>query len=122
MNVCNNKFGILIRDLRHKNGDTLRGLATKLNVSAAFISSLELGRKQIPADYVEKITEIYNLNKEEQEELIDAINSTNEKITLNLKELNEEQKDLSLIFARKIKTSDDDLINTLREILYEDND
>lgn len=122
MNVCNNKFGILIRDLRHKNGDTLRGLATKLNVSAAFISSLELGRKQIPADYVEKITEIYNLNKEEQEELIDAINSTNEKITLNLKELNEEQKDLSLIFARKIKTSDDDLINKLREILYEDND
>lgn len=114
------KFGIFIREIRERENDSLRTMAKKMNVSAAFLSALEVGRKTIPLDYVNKIKELYNLNDEETKRLEDSINETNNRVNIELDEMNEHQKELSLVFARKIKNADDDLIEKLRKVLQDD--
>lgn len=114
------KFGLYIREIRKKENDSLRTMARKMDISAAFLSAMEVGRKAIPNDYIERIAKIYNLNKNEIEELEDVINETNQKVSIELEKMNENQKEISLMFARKIKNADNDLIEKLRKVLEDD--
>lgn len=114
------KFGLYIRQIREQKNDSLRNMADKLNISAAFLSALEVGRKTIPLDYVEKIKVIYNLSEKEAIDLENSIHETNERVPLELALMNEAQKDVSLLFARKIKNADENLLNKLKEALLDE--
>lgn len=114
------KFGLYIRKIREQENDSLRQMAIKLGISAAFLSAMEVGRKQIPLEYVEKIKGIYNLTKEQEVELENSIYETNERVPIELASMNEAQKDVSLMFARKIKTADEDLLRKLKEALLDE--
>ena len=81
------KFGLYVREIRKKNNDSLRTMAKKLNVSAPFLSSMEVCRKVIPIDYIDKIRDLYNLSKEEVEKLEDSINETNNKVSIELEKM-----------------------------------
>lgn len=111
------KFGLCIKEIREKENDSLRQMAIKLGVSAAFLSAMEVGRKNIPIEYLEKIKSIYHLTKEEEIKLEDSIYETNKKVPIELEYMNEAQKDVSLMFARKIKTADEKLLEKLKEAL-----
>lgn len=113
-------FGKCVRRIRDKQNDSLRQMAIKLGISAAFLSAMEVGRKQIPIEYAEKIKEIYDLSEEEKNELEDSIYETNERVPLELAAMNEAQKDVSLMFARKIKTADEELLKKLKEALLDE--
>lgn len=114
------KFGIYVREIRKKSNDSLRTMAKKLDVSAAFLSSMEVGRKMIPNEYVEKISNLYNLSEEERDKLEDSINETNNRVSLELEKMNEGQKEISLMFSRKIKNADPELIEKLRKALSDE--
>lgn len=111
------KFGLYIREIREKENDSLRQMAIKLGISATFLSAMEVGRKQIPLEYVEKIKGIYDLTEEQVMELEDSIYETNERVPIELAAMNEAQKDVSLMFARRIKTADEELLRKLKEAL-----
>ena len=111
-----------MRKIRSEHGDSLRTMSAKLGVTPAFISSLEIGRKQIPLDYVDKIAEIYSLSLKQKKELSDVVYASNEKIVLSLKDFSDEQVELSLAFARKIKDNDKDFIESLNKLLNENKD
>jgi transcriptional regulator with XRE-family HTH domain len=115
------EFGIFVRKIRINKNDSLRDMAKKLNISAAFLSSMEVGRKTIPIEYIDKIVNLYNLNDGQKDELIDAINKTNNEVNLELDKMNKSQQEVSLIFARKIKTADPKLIEKLKNILNDKN-
>lgn len=114
------KFGICIRNIREQENDSLRQMAIKLGISAAFLSAMEVGRKPIPVEYVEKIKSIYNLTEEQQVELENSIHETNERVPIEFKAMNEAQKDISLLFARKIKTADEELLKKLKDALLDE--
>lgn len=114
------KFGICIRDIREREHDSLRQMAIKLGVSAAFLSAMEVGRKLIPLEYVEKINEIYNLSEKEKAALEDSVHETNKRVPIELTLMSEAQKDVTLMFARKIKTADSDLLKKLKDALSDD--
>lgn len=114
------KFGEYARQLRINEGDSLRKMAIKLNISAAFLSAMEVGKKQIPIEYVEKIKNIYNLNEQQTIELENSILESNEKVLVALEDMNQHQKDVTLMFARKIKTADEDLLKKLKEALLDE--
>ena len=111
------KFGIIMKKIREKENDSLRQMAVKLGISAAFLSAMEVGRKTIPSNYIEKINAIYHLSNDELAQLEMSIYETNKKVSLELEKMNEAQKDVSLLFARKIKTADNDLLKKLKEAL-----
>ncbi len=113
------EFGKVMREIRASTGDSLRDLAVKLEVSAAFLSAMEVGKKKIPLEYVDKICDIYNLDYATKLKLEDAANVTNHKVVLDLSGLDKEQTEASLAFARKIKTADPELVKKLLDALAE---
>ena len=114
------KFGLYIRKIREKENDSLRQMAIKLGISATFLSAMEVGRKQIPLEYVEKIKGIYDLTEEQVMELEDSIYETNERLPIELALMNDAQKDVSLMFARRIKTADENLLRKLKDALLDE--
>lgn len=116
------KFGNFIRKVRSKENESLRKMASKLGITPSFLSAMEVGRKTIPLEYISKIGELYNLSDEETIELENSVYETNERVSIELDIMNEAQKDISLLFARKIKTADDKLLEKLREALLNEED
>lgn len=114
------KFGVCLRTIREQEKDSLRQMAIKLGVSAAFLSAMEVGRKTIPVEYVDKIKGNYVLTQEQEIELENSIHETNERVPIELAAMNEAQKDISLMFARKIKTADEELLRKLKEALLDE--
>ena len=115
-------FAKLMKEIRKPEGESLRTMAKRLDISAAFLSALEVGKKTIPLDYPEKICKEYNLDNDMYNRLVDAVSESNNMIKLGLDDLNAEQKDVSLLFARKIVNADPDLIKKLKEALEDDKD
>ncbi len=114
------EFGRLMREIRKAYGDSLRDLASKLEISAAFLSAMEIGKKKIPVEYASRIANIYNLSKEVEQQIEDSISQSNQKVIINLEELNHSQREASLSFARKISNADPKLIEKLMKALEED--
>lgn len=112
-----NAYGKFIRELRKKKNETLLTMSQKLNVSIAFLSAIENGKKQIPSDYARKIKNAYNLSEEEYEQLEECIVLSNNKIEFNINSMDELHKDVSISFARKINTASQKTLEELREIL-----
>ena len=113
------KFGLIVRKLRKKNGDTLSTLSKQLDISLPYLSSMEVGRRIIPIRVIEKIRDIYQLNEDEYDELYKATLETNQYVDIELSKMNEAQKEVSIAFARKIEQADPDLIEKLRKVLME---
>ena len=113
-------FGSVMRDIRKKSGDSLRTCASKLEITPAFLSSMEVGRKSIPTYYPEKIKSIYNLSKEEYIRLYNAMIETNKHVDIEIEKMNDAQKEVSMVFARKIENADPELIEKLRKALLEE--
>ena len=77
-------FGAKLRSLRNKHRITLKAFAAALNVSAAYISALEHGRRGRPASgLVLEICGHLNLNWDEAEELKRAAMLSQPKVTLD---------------------------------------
>lgn len=58
-------LGEYIRESREKNDLSLRGFAKRLNLSAPFVSDIELGRRYPSEDVFEKIAETLGVSLEE---------------------------------------------------------
>lgn len=99
-------FGKFLRILRINNGEILKDMADKLNVSVSFLSAVENGKKEVPSLWEEKIADIYNLNSTEKEELTEAILKSKKEVKISLQELDDQDKDIVLEFARKFSDLD----------------
>lgn len=112
------KFGEVSRKIRGE--ESLRTMAKKLEISPAFLSAMEVGRKAVPMNYCQKIKEIYNITEEQEVELFNAICETNDHVDIELAKMNEAQKNVSLVFARRIENADPELLEKLRKALMEE--
>ncbi|MCG6839337.1 helix-turn-helix transcriptional regulator [Fusobacterium nucleatum] len=104
---------------RIENNENLFDMAKKLDISLAYLSSIENGKREIPKDFFEKIKKNYSLNLSEEEKLKKIILYT-KKIVIDMKELSEDRKDISLRYARKIQTLSEEKLKKLKEILWEE--
>ncbi|WP_375671378.1 helix-turn-helix domain-containing protein [Bartonella sp. CL434QHHD] len=57
-------FGKILRKLRIDHSERLLDMAKKLDISVAFLSSVEIGKKSVPVGLEEKIIELYALDQE----------------------------------------------------------
>jgi len=113
------EFGKYLRILRLNNGELLKTMADKLNVSSAFLSSIETGKKNIPSNFKDKIIKIYNLSKQEINELNIAINNSKLSEKINLQNNSAKNVGVALQFARRFneKTLSDKTLNEILKLL-----
>ena len=94
-------FGKFCRKLRIDRGQIMLDMAKSLQVSPAFLSAVENGKKNIPAQWGDKIVKAYKLSEEKSLELMDAIDKSKIEIRINLSKHSEQDRNLAIAFARE---------------------
>lgn len=110
------QFGKFLRILRLDNGDLLKDMADKLEVSSAFLSAVETGKKSIPENWYEKIKLLYLLSDKRCAELKKCISVSKTSEKLKLTNNSPQNVQVALQFARRFneRTISD---KTMKEIL-----
>lgn len=110
-------FGKFLRKLRIDNDELMFDMAKKLEVSAAFLSSVENGKKRPPAIWEEKILSLYPMDETQKKEwnrvFFYALNSKE----LDMGQFDKETKDFMLEFARKVDNLSQNDTEKIRKIL-----
>ena len=124
-------LGKFLRKIRVDNDERLYDMAKRVEVSSAFLSGVENGRKKASSSLIEKIISEYKLNLQEQKQLQDAISISEERYLRDcLDSISEEKIDISqfspkkqeatLMFARKFDDLSDKQLEQIKSILKGD--
>lgn len=111
-------FGARLRVLRAERGITLKQLAGALQVSAAYLSALEHGRRGAPsAGLVHQVNEFLGLIWDDAEELARLARLSNPRVTVNTAGLTPEQTALANRLAQTIHRLPPDTVAALHAVL-----
>ena len=110
-----------LRILRIQHDETLKEMAENLQMSTPYLSAIENRKREIPQYFWEKVIYKDKMSKKEIEKLKISIDlSTSYKI-IDMKNLDDERKLLSIRYARKIQELSDEDFQKIKAILGEDN-
>lgn len=110
-------FGEFVRILRIKNHEVMGDLAKVLGVTTPFISAVENGKRNVPADWLEKISTHYKLNASEKKELENVIDESQTQYKIQTKNAGYMQRKVAMQFARSFGDLDDETAREILEIL-----
>ena len=120
------ELGKWLKLFRLSNGIRLYDMAEKMNVSSAFLSAIETGRKMAPKNLFDRVNELYPLSKEQQDGLMTAIVNTREQLTpgkaaiqFTIDNPRQGVGNLAFSFARKVNYLTEEQRKQLLEILAE---
>lgn len=98
-------FGARIRELRHERGVTLKDMAEALDVSSAYLSALEHGRRGRPTwALMQSILQYFNIIWDEADELVRLAELSHPRIVIDTAGLTPEATLLANRLARAIGT------------------
>lgn len=113
-------FGARLRALRATRGITLKALAEGLQVSAAYLSALEHGKRGAPTPgLVHQVNEFFGLIWDEAEELSQLARLSNPRVTVNTAGLTPEQTALANRLAQAIHRLPPETVAALHAVLDE---
>ena len=111
-------FGARLRALRADRGITLKQLAEALQVSAAYLSALEHGKRGSPsAGLVHQVNEFFGLIWDEADDLSRLARLSNPRITVNTAGLTPEQTALANRLAQMIERLSPETVAALHAVL-----
>lgn len=110
-------FGKLCRRLRIENGELLKEMAEKLQVTPSYLSAVENGKRNIPQSWLDDIAKIYAFSDEEKAALQTSIEESQLTMKVELVSYSSEDKNLIMAFAREIKDLNENDKNKIRNIL-----
>jgi len=111
-------LGAKLRQLRRARGVTLSQMADALNVSAAYISALEHGRRGRPTfAFVQRIIGYFNIIWDEAEELQRLAAMSDPRVTLDTAGLSPKATQFANRIARDIHRLDEAALDELDAVL-----
>ena len=111
------KYGEFMRILRVKFHEVMGDTAEFLGVKLPFVSAVENGKRNVPEEWYEKIVKHYNLSKNEQDELKEAINESRTQMKINLIDTNNVKREMALQFQRSFDDIDEETARKIIEML-----
>jgi hypothetical protein len=108
-------FGVVMRKIRSTTGDSLRTCATKLDITARFLSSMEVVENQFQHSILKKIKNLYGLDEQGYMELYNAMIETNKHVDIEIEKMNETQKEVFMVFASRIENADFELLEKFKK-------
>lgn len=100
------KFGKFMRIQRIKNNEVMSDTARLLNVTIPFVSAVENGKRNVPDGWLEILSDHYNLNLVEKEQLKALIDESKTQIKLPLQNATDYQKQAAFCFERSFDDID----------------
>ncbi|MGB1547242.1 MAG: helix-turn-helix domain-containing protein [Alphaproteobacteria bacterium] len=114
-------FGAKMRELRAARELTLKRMAEDLQISAAYLSALEHGKRGRPRRMlVLQIATYFDLGWEEQEELEMLIRLSDPRVTVDTAGLSPKATELANELSRRIRHLPDAAIDRLLALLREE--
>lgn len=112
-------FGKYLRKMRIDNSELLGQMAKRLGVSAAYLSSIENGQREIPESFVENIVQKYNLSDEQKTELEEAQTQAKGAVSVNLGEKKESPNyvETAVMFAKDFSKLSSEQVKMMKELL-----
>ena len=111
------KFGKELRMLRLENDELLKNMAEKMEMSSAYLSAIELGKRGVPGNFIEKLSKVYNLVPSRVNQIINAMNDDEGKVEINIKSVDANKKEMAMIFARTFDEMDSEKAKKIIEML-----
>lgn len=96
-------IGQALRKLRIEKRLKLLDMARDLAISSAYLSAIEMGRKRVPADLVDKVVGRYGLDPLVAGELKDAAQKSAKTLAINLNGTGDKTRDLALYLSRRFE-------------------
>jgi len=113
-------FGARLRGLRADRGITLRTLATRLQVSAAYLSALEHGKRGAPsAGLVHQVCDVFGLIWDEAEEMARLARLSHPRVVVDTAGLTPDQTALANRLAHDIRRLPPETVTALHALLDE---
>jgi transcriptional regulator with XRE-family HTH domain len=111
-------FGARLRALRGAHAMTLKQLATQLQVSAAYLSALEHGKRGAPSTgLVHQVCDAFGLIWDEAEELAQLARLSHPRVVVDTAGLTPEQTALANRLAQTIKRLTPETVAALHAVL-----
>ena len=111
-------FGARVRSLRTDRGITLTQLAEALQVSAAYLSALEHGKRGAPsAGLVHQVNEYFGLIWDDADDMAHLAKLSNPRVTVNTAGLTPEQTALANRLAQAIHRLPPETVAALHAVL-----
>jgi HTH-type transcriptional regulator, competence development regulator len=110
-------FGKAVRILRVEKGETQFNVAEALDVSIAFWSAIETGKKNVPNDLLNKVISHFKLADAEAEKLRRLSWASQQDVKINMQNMTDRSRELVVGFARKFSTLDEEKQQKLRDLL-----
>ncbi len=111
------ELGKFLKKLRIDNGQVLKDMSERLGVSAAFLSSVENGLRNVPEKMTNNLIASYELSNLQISELKTAIENSASQIKLNIAGMDKSRAETAVLFARKFEEMSPEKLDQIREIL-----
>jgi transcriptional regulator with XRE-family HTH domain len=111
------EFGKALRKLRLDNSEILKNMAERLSVSSSYLSAIEHGKRQIPQDFISKLSQSYALSEGVVQSLAKAREHSISQVGLDLGNTQGHKRDAALIFARQFDELDDFTAQSIVDLL-----
>lgn len=112
-----------LRKLRiDTNGENLGDMADKLNISAAYLSAIENGKRAIPDDFKELILKNYKMTDEQQHEFVRLVSDARQKVEIGLNDIKNKDQyneyvDTAVMFAQDLSKMNSRQLKEVRNLL-----
>lgn len=113
--------GKFLRKLRIDRSEKQKDMADKLDVSVAFLSAVETGKKKMPASWINRICDIYGLTNKQRREFMNAVAETRQTAEIRLTDLSNAKRETVMLFAERIGKISDEQAERIRKVLMEEN-
>jgi transcriptional regulator with XRE-family HTH domain len=111
-------FGARVRSLRAQRGVTLKELAAELQVSPAYLSALEHGKRGAPSPgLVHQVCEFFGLIWDEAEDLARLARLSHPRVTVNTAGLTPEQTALANRISQAIRRLPPETVASMHALL-----
>ncbi len=110
-------FGEFVRILRIKHHQVMGDMAKMLGTSTPFLSAVENGKKNVPAEWVQRIADYYQLSSEEKNELEASVEESRLQYKIVPGNAGKNQRKAALQFARSFDEMDDETALKILELL-----
>ncbi len=113
-------FGKFVRKLRIDRGEVLGDMASALDISSAYLSAVENGKKNVTDQLIGKVIKHFSLNEKQVVQLKDAAANSQSSVKINLNDASDMERQLVNAFARKVRDlppeKQGDLFDTLNKL------
>lgn len=108
------QFGKFCRKLRIDNGELLKNMADRLEVTSSYLSAVENGKRNIPQEWSERISILYSLSGEQIQELEEAIALSQSEIIIKTDNYSDNEKKFLAAFAREFSSLEEEQIEKIQ--------